>query len=85
MDYDIERRNAATLPTSKLSSAARYINPGMTCAVALACICEGLRFAPDPAFATGGALAGTLIALGILGLSMGLSGLWIAIRERRAL
>lgn len=82
MDYQIEHRSRLDATTPARPRLARYLNPGMTCAIALGSIGEGLWFARDPGFAVGGALAGTLIALGILALSLGLA--WLAVSARKS-
>jgi hypothetical protein len=82
MDYHSERHARPLLSTPSRSSAARYLHAIMTSAVALGFIGEGLWLGHDPGFGVGGALAGTLIALGILGLTAGLSWLAITLRNR---
>jgi hypothetical protein len=83
MDYQIERRRPAIGPAAARLTAVRCLNPLMTCVIAAGTIGEGFWLARDPRFAIGGAVAGAAIAIGALGIILGLSWLSSTLRNRR--
>jgi len=82
MDSRVERRTDAIAPISSRTPVVRYINAVMTVTIAIGLIGEGLWLARNPSFAVGGAFAGVTLAVGVLGLILGCSWMFVILRDR---